>query len=213
MPLFDEKVGKQIAGILAGMRDPVNLAFFTQETECRSCADAHDFAAGISSLSEKIRLSVYDFEKDRATADAIGVDKIPAFALSDGAGRDLRVKFYGVPGGYEINSFLTSLLEASGNREQLPLPVASRVAAVVRDVHIQVFVSLTCPYCPGAVSTAHRLAMENRKIRADMIDGGLFPHLVQKYRVSGVPRTVINESHDLAGAQPIEMLLDVIEKL
>ena len=30
-----------------------------------------------------------------------------------------------------------------------------------RPVHIQVFVTLTCPYCPRAVRTAHQMAVES----------------------------------------------------
>lgn len=63
------------------------------------------------------------------------------------------------------------------------------------------------------MSTAHRLALENKKIRADMVDAALFPHLVQKYQVTGVPRIIINESISMVGAQPIEKFLDAIEKI
>ncbi|MBN1496572.1 MAG: thioredoxin family protein [Spirochaetes bacterium] len=63
------------------------------------------------------------------------------------------------------------------------------------------------------MSTAHRLALENRRIRADMVDSAIFPHLVQKYQVSGVPRIIINETTSLVGAQPIEKFLDEMEKL
>jgi glutaredoxin-like protein len=213
MGLFDDKIRNQISGILAGVKDPVSVSFFTQEFECRSCADAHSFVEEVSSLNRQIQLSVYDFVRDRAKADELGIDKVPAIALRDAGGRGLGVTFFGTPGGYEINSFLGTLIEASGKREPLPPAVASRVAAINRDVHLQVFVSLTCPYCPGAVSLAHRLALESGRVRADMVDAQLFPHLAQKYQVSGVPRIVINESHSLVGVQTAEKLLDVIEKL
>ncbi|OHD65727.1 MAG: hypothetical protein A2176_13920 [Spirochaetes bacterium RBG_13_51_14] len=213
MALFDEKVKKQIKDILTAMKDDVSLAFFTQEFECFACGDTRSFVEEIASLSEKIKLAIYDFQKDKDAADRYGVDKIPAIVINDKDNNHLGVTFYGLPGGYEINSFLGSLMEASGLREPLKDDIASRITAVDKDVHIQVFVTLTCPYCPGAVSTAHRLAMENKRIKADMIDAGLFPHLVQKHQVSGVPRIIINESHSMVGVQPIEKLLDVIEKM
>jgi predicted DsbA family dithiol-disulfide isomerase len=62
------------------------------------------------------------------------------------------------------------------------------------------------------VRTAHRLAMENQNIKADMVDAALFPYLVQKYGVSGVPHIVVNETQVMVGAQPIEKFLDAIEK-
>lgn len=46
------------------------------------------------------------------------------------------------------------------------------------------------------------MAMENPKVRADVIEASEFPHLVQRYRVMGVPKTVINERVEFAGAVP-----------
>ena len=43
--------------------------------------------------------------------------------------------------------------------------------------------------------------MVNDNITADMIDGGEFSFLVNKYNVHGVPHTVINEKDSIVGAQ------------
>jgi glutaredoxin len=67
-------------------------------------------------------------------------------------------------------------------------------------VHIQVFVSLTCPHCPVAASIAHKLAIESDMITADVIDSSEFATLAQKYSVIGVPKIVINEKVDFVGA-------------
>jgi glutaredoxin len=67
-------------------------------------------------------------------------------------------------------------------------------------VHIQVFVTLTCPHCPVAASIAHKLAVESDMISADVIDAGEFPTLAQKYSVIGVPKIVINEKVEFVGA-------------
>ena len=61
------------------------------------------------------------------------------------------------------------------------------------DVHLQVFVTPTCPYCPPAVILAQQMAFYSPRVRADMIEATEFPQLAQKYNVYGVPRTVINE--------------------
>ena len=44
--------------------------------------------------------------------------------------------------------------------------------------------------------------MASEHITADMIEGSEFPHLAVKYKVQGVPKTIINETHDIVGAQP-----------
>jgi glutaredoxin-like protein len=213
MPLFDEKIRKQLKGIFNNLLEPINLVFFTQEFECYPCSDVHAFVNELSSLSDKIKLSVYDFQKDKALADKFGVDKIPAIVINDKDNSYRGIKYYGLPGGYEINSLLQTMIEVSGRKEPLPEPIASRIASIDKNVHIQVYVTLTCPFCPTAVGMAHRLALENKKIQADMIDSSLFPYLVQKYQVSSVPMIIINETHVMVGAQPMESVLDIIKNL
>jgi predicted DsbA family dithiol-disulfide isomerase len=63
------------------------------------------------------------------------------------------------------------------------------------------------------VSAAHRLALENKKIRADMVESSTFTPLAVKHQVQSVPMTVINETQKLVGAQPLEKLVEVMEKL
>ncbi len=213
MALFDEKVTGQLKQILSQMKEKVEIVFVTQEIECPSCRDTREFLEEVVSLSDKLSIRILDFVKDQKAREELGVDKIPAMAILDNKGNNTGMKFYGLPGGYEINSFMQSILEASGHKEVLSGEVADRIAAIGKDIHIQVFISLGCPYCPQAVSTAHRLALENDRIKADMIETSTFPHVAHKYDVSGVPKIVINETHELVGAHPVNAFLDVIEKL
>jgi predicted DsbA family dithiol-disulfide isomerase len=46
------------------------------------------------------------------------------------------------------------------------------------------------------------MAVESDKVTGDMVESTEFPHLVQKYGVMGVPRTVINETTSFEGAVP-----------
>jgi predicted DsbA family dithiol-disulfide isomerase len=54
--------------------------------------------------------------------------------------------------------------------------------------------------------------MESEFITADMVEATEFPHLVQKYGVVGVPRTIINEDFSATGAVPEEKLLSEITR-
>ncbi|HPA71623.1 MAG TPA: hypothetical protein PKY31_05105 [Spirochaetota bacterium] len=143
MALFDEKVSSQLKGILKGLKNTVNVVYFTQEMECGTCRDTHAFVQELCGLSDKLKLTVFDFVKDKAKADFYKVDKIPAIVLLDSKDDDTGIRFYGIPGGYEINSFMKSLMEVSGEKEALPEPLLKRIAAINRDVHLQVFVSLS----------------------------------------------------------------------
>ena len=48
------------------------------------------------------------------------------------------------------------------------------------------------------------MAMENPRIRADVVEVQEFPYMAQRYRVMGVPKTVINETLQFLGAVPEE---------
>lgn len=70
-------------------------------------------------------------------------------------------------------------------------------------IHIQVFVTPTCPYCPSAVRMAHKMALYSDKITADMVSALEFPYLADKYEVYGVPKTVVNDGEVMfEGALP-----------
>jgi alkyl hydroperoxide reductase subunit AhpF len=76
------------------------------------------------------------------------------------------------------------------------------VKGIQEKVHLQVLVSLTCPYCPRIVHVADQFAFLNDNIRADMIEISQFPELAQKYNVTGVPKTIINKLYSFEGALP-----------
>ncbi len=46
-----------------------------------------------------------------------------------------------------------------------------------------------------------------------MVEAIEFPHLAQRYAVSGVPKTVINEETSFVGAMPEEMVLDYVRQV
>jgi len=81
-----------------------------------------------------------------------------------------------------------------------------------KEVHIQVFVTPTCPYCTTAVRLGHQFAIESPFIRAEMIEATEFPQLANKYDVFGVPKTVINEFVFIDGAVPEATFLENVLK-
>ena len=213
MAVLDEQSQSQIKNVLGSMLNPVKVVMFTQEFECPTCRDTKDFIGEMCSLSDKIIFETKSFTEDKEYADKLGVDKIPAIILLDHKDTDHGIRFFGPPGGYEINSFIKALLEVSGRGEDLGKETEERINAIDKDVHIQVFISLGCPHCPGAVSKAHMLASKNSKIKADMVEGSVFPHIINKYNVSSVPKIVINETKELLGDVPLDMILKEIESL
>lgn len=205
MAFLNENIRKEIEPLLNELKNNVKLVFFTQKTECRFCRETRELLEEVSSLSPKIELEVLDFQTDSTRAEEYGVDKIPATVVLSPDYRGMR--FFGIPSGYEFASLLDAIRLASTSDSELSSETRNFLDNLDKDLHLQVFVTPTCPYCPGAVTLAHRMAHYSPRVTADMVEATEFPHLSQKYSVMGVPRTVINENVFQEGAAPEEILV------
>ncbi len=54
------------------------------------------------------------------------------------------------------------------------------------------------------------MAIESGKVTGDVVEASEFPDMVQKYRVSGVPKTVVNDRVEFVGAQPESRFLQEV---
>lgn len=57
---------------------------------------------------------------------------------------------------------------------------------------------------------AHKFALENDLMRADIVDSSEFPQLAVKYGVMGVPKVVIDERVEFVGAVPEDLFLQQV---
>ena len=63
---------------------------------------------------------------------------------------------------------------------------------------------------------AHKLAIENEHITADVVEVSEFIDMAQRYQVQGVPKTVVNDRIEIVGAVPeprfIQEVLKAVEQ-
>jgi glutaredoxin-like protein len=208
MPMLPDDVKEQVKEAFADIETPVKLINFTQTLECMYCRETRELVQEIAALSDKVSVEVHNFVTDPEPVKEYAIDKIPATAVVGEA--DYGIRFYGMPAGYEFTSLVYAIRLAGGAGSQLDDETREQVAAIDDPLHLQVFVTPTCPYCPQAVALSYEMAYANPHIRADGIESSEFPQLSIKYQVAGVPRTVINEDTFLEGAAPPDMLLEKI---
>ncbi|MEM2947458.1 MAG: thioredoxin family protein [Candidatus Bathyarchaeia archaeon] len=207
--MIPEAHKKHLQEELAGkLKNPVRLVIFTQEYECPYCAQTRSLIEELAFLSDKLGVEVYDFVVDADKAKAYGVDKVPAVAII--SEKDFGLRFYGLPYGYEFGTLVDGIIAVSRGKSDISEDVRERLKGIKAPVHIQVFVTLTCPYCPSVASLAYKFAVESDFIKADIVDISEFPHIGHKYAVMGVPKTVINEKVEFVGAVPEEIFLEHI---
>jgi len=207
---IDENLKTELQKHLSPLNKNVKILFFTQELECMYCKETKQLVEELVQVSDKLELEIKNFVIDKEDVEKYGVDKVPAIILLDENGNDYGIKFYGIPSGYEFTSLLEDILILGTEETGLSEEITNQIKSITEPVHLQVFVTPTCPYCPRAVVAAHKFAYINPNIKADMIEATEFPNLSNKYNVRGVPRTVINETEFIEGAAPEEMVLDKI---
>jgi glutaredoxin-like protein len=210
-----EATGKKFE---AGLVNPVSLVFFTQEPsrlivpnqimgqECLFCKETRQLLEEVASLSEKISLTILDFTADKDRAAEYGADKLPALIVRGDV--DSGIRFFGIPSGYEYMSLIEAIIDVSKVQTGLKPETRQALKGLEKDVHIQVFVTPTCPYCTTVVRLAHQFALESPRIKGEMVEATEFPHLAQKYHVFGVPKAVINETVFVEGAVPETVFLE-----
>jgi glutaredoxin-like protein len=210
MPLLNEEIKEQVKQELSNLAGPVRLVMFTQEFECDFCAETRQLVEEVADLSDQLTAEVYDFVTDEKKAKELDIDKIPAIAII--GAEDYGVRYYGIPSGYEFASLLHAIQSVAAGEAGLSEEGLQTLAALTEPVHMQVFVTPTCPYCPQSVILAHQMAIASPMVRADMVEAQEFPHLSQKYQVMGVPRTVINETTHIEGAAPEPMVMEKLQE-
>ncbi|HEX2986634.1 MAG TPA: thioredoxin family protein [Chloroflexota bacterium] len=200
---------------------PVKIVYFTQPSSnlllpggatsgCEYCEDTQGLLEEVASLSDKITLEVHDFATDKALAEQYGVNKVPATVIL-GAARG-KIRFFGIPSGYEFGSLIEGIVDISRGTTDLSDATKKLLDSVTEDLHIQVFVTPTCPYCPSAARMAQKMAIENEHVIADTVEATEFPQMSRQYKVQGVPKIVVNEDTQFVGALPEPRYLGEVMK-
>jgi len=200
MAFIKEKDRELLQQEFQALVQPVKLVLFVEELDCPNCRETKELLEEIASLSDKITVETYNRHVDTEQAAQFQIDKVPAIAVVNG--KDYGIRYFGIPSGYEFGSLIDDLIDVSKGESGLSAATKEALAKVTQPIHFQVFVTPTCPYCPRAVRLAHKMAIENEFVRADMVEATEFPELSEKYQVMAVPRTVINDTNYFEGALP-----------
>lgn len=208
MPLISDSDRQYLIEAFGGMKHPVQVNLFTDKT-CQTCSDTRAILDELASLSDMIQLQVIDRASDPEDDEAAEVAGAPVIVLADAdsAGGDYGIRYLGIPSGYEFGSLVEDLMMIGAGESGLSDETKRALDDLEDSVHMRVFVTPTCPYCPQAVRLAHQMAFYSSNVRADMVEAMEFPQMSQKYGVMGVPRTVINETVHIEGAVPEGALL------
>ncbi len=207
--LLNDALRGQIAGILGRMENNVTLVTIVDPSNAKSI-ELRDLVMDIANLGDKLEAIVKTKGEDVALEEKVNADKFPVVALLDQDGNYAGVKFHGVPGGHELNSFLLAIYNLAGPGQALDAQVLEAIKSLDKKVNIKVAVSLSCHLCPDVVVSAQRIAIENPNVEAEMLDIANFPELKTKHKVMSVPCMIVNDEKIAFGSKSIQEMLNLI---
>lgn len=207
--LLNDALRGQIAGILGRMENNVTLVTIVDPANAKSI-ELRDLVMDIANLGDKLEAIVKTKGEDVALEEKVNADKFPVVALLDQDGNYAGVKFHGVPGGHELNSFLLAIYNLAGPGQALDAQVLEAIKSLDKKVNIKVAVSLSCHLCSDVVVSAQRIAIENPNVEAEMLDIANFPELKTKHKVMSVPCMIVNDEKIAFGSKSIQEMLNII---
>lgn len=193
------------------LKNDVDLIVFTSDDgDCKYCKESVELADEVSQTSSKISLTVFNFEKDKEAATEYGITKFPATVVTRKGEKDGRIRYYGLPSGYEFGSLVDDIKNVSKWEVEISSKALEIINKIDKPVTIRVYVTPTCPYCPKAVGTAHKFAIQNPNITGEMMESLEFDKEAEEAGVSSVPHIVINGEVEFVGAYPDDQFAEYV---
>ena len=159
-----------------------DIKFWTTEVQPARMAKQEEMAKAFEAKTG-IKVEVIPVEeKDLGTEIRSPI----TFSLLKG-GVSSGIKFTGIPGGHEFNSFILATLQLGGSDLKLDSGIKSLINDIEDKLRFEIFISLDCHICPDVVQALNKFAILNENIACEMIDGGLFPDEVEEKNIQGVP--------------------------
>jgi len=202
MTILQERDRLALQQRLTGLPHIVKLVVFTTNRQPETSELVSQLMQELVSLGGgQLMLEQHALEAEPTVAGEYGITHAPAIVVRTEE-KDYGIRYLGVPAGFEFAS-LVGAIEDVGKGDPALSPDSRLALATLRTpVHIRVFVTYGCPYCPAAVRMAHKLAMASDLITAEGVSSEDFPELANQYGVMAVPKTVVNERHSFEGALP-----------
>ena len=164
--------------ILIGNEDPQYAQF------------SRDFVRELSQISDKIKGEFLSLESTEAKELNLSIS--PTILIGKELGYS--IEYWGAPAGHEASAFIETISLVSRGESGLDTSSKWKLGEIDKQVLLETYITLSCPYCPQAVLLSNRMAIEvPGKITSRYIEAQEVMARARKFRVSSVPQQVINE--------------------
>lgn len=213
MKLLTDKNRTEISFMIGDLKDKVRILAFYSDVSCPTCQDTMQYIEEICELNEKLDLKKYEKTKHAEIFQKYDISLVPALIVSNSESKNSGIRFYGIPSGYEIHSFIHAIKMVSGIENSIESVIIERIKRLNKTFHLDVFITPTCSFCPQAVINGHILANYNDKITCDMIESTSMQEYAKSFEISNVPVTLINGKTRINGSKSLNETLNILEGL
>ena len=121
-----------------------------------------------------------------------------------------RIKFYGVPSGYQFGVFLETIdLIENNNIEDISEEFLEFIKLIDTKINNKIFVIPGCQHCPILTKILITASYLNKNITSKIYYIPDFPDLQKEYNIQGVPTTIVNDEFVFMGVQSENKLIEI----
>jgi alkyl hydroperoxide reductase subunit AhpF len=139
--LLREKDREFIQATLGPLEGQARLLLVTSREDCDFCSLTEGFLNDIAALAPGIGVEVISLEEDGARAGEFGIERAPGIAIL--GEKDHGIRYYGLPTGYEFNTFIEAIAQVVRDDPRLLPETVTALAALDKPVTLTVFSTKT----------------------------------------------------------------------
>ena len=159
-----------------------------------SSREFHEFCEELTRLVPKIKISKVEADPQDP----------PQIVIGSG------LRYQAIPSGFELQPFLEALSAFESNSLKIAEPVKILLKKNILPASLSIFIAPQCTVCPQMVQKLITLPMVDENLQLTIIDGTLFPDMVETFQIRSVPTILLDDQFRWTGSVPLEELIDAI---
>jgi len=196
--MLDTQMKAQLSAYLQRISQPVEIVATLDDTP--ASAEMRDLLKDIAEASPLMKV----------TETSGGPYRTPSFSINR-PGENHGPRFAGLPMGHEFTSLVLALLQVGGYPPKVEQEIIDQIKALDGDFEFEVYVSLTCHNCPDVVQAVNLMSILNPRIKATMVEGGIFQDEIKQREIMAVPTVFLNGTMFGNGRMGLEEILAKID--
>jgi len=208
--IFDKETAEALKQLFSSFPRRVvdHLIISSANEECQTCKDALELANALMEISDG-KLEVRVVEKTSDIGVKLKPRYVPAWVFETPG---YNVRYYGLPLSQEFPPFIYIHHYIATGKLKIPENIINEVMKIDTSLHVKIFVTPQCPYCPQVVDIFNQIGLVNNRILVETIEAMEFPEEADKYKIFYVPAVIINDLERMDGYVPLDIIVKMLKR-